>query len=119
MRSNRGDATRADRAERYCAESRIDTRNRLCRPFDRSCAGWSGDAEHVIRSPSVALLSVVIATSVTAPIAAQTATAAGGTPTSVAPSTALNGAEGRPIIVASKPFGESYLLCEMFAQLLE
>jgi osmoprotectant transport system permease protein len=25
----------------------------------------------------------------------------------------------RPIIVASKPFGESYLLCEMFAQLLE
>jgi osmoprotectant transport system permease protein len=27
--------------------------------------------------------------------------------------------EYRPIIVASKPFGESYLLCEMFAQLLE
>jgi len=26
---------------------------------------------------------------------------------------------GRPIIVASKPFGESYLLAEMFAQLLE
>jgi osmoprotectant transport system permease protein len=26
---------------------------------------------------------------------------------------------GVPIIVASKPFGESYLLCEMFAQLLE
>ncbi|MGI8509941.1 MAG: glycine betaine ABC transporter substrate-binding protein [Gemmatimonadaceae bacterium] len=25
----------------------------------------------------------------------------------------------RPVIVASKPFGESYLLCEMFAQLLE
>lgn len=25
----------------------------------------------------------------------------------------------RPIVVASKPFGESYLLCEMFAQLLE
>ena len=25
----------------------------------------------------------------------------------------------RPIIVASKPFGESYILCEMFAQLLE
>jgi osmoprotectant transport system permease protein len=25
----------------------------------------------------------------------------------------------RPLIVASKPFGESYLLCEMFAQLLE
>jgi len=27
--------------------------------------------------------------------------------------------EHRPVIVASKPFGESYLLCEMFAQLLE
>jgi osmoprotectant transport system permease protein len=26
---------------------------------------------------------------------------------------------GRPIIVASKPFGESYVLCEMFAQVLE
>ena len=26
---------------------------------------------------------------------------------------------GRRIVVASKPFGESYLLCEMFAQLLE
>ena len=27
--------------------------------------------------------------------------------------------ESRPIVVASKPFGESYILCEMFAQLLE
>ncbi|HZE07152.1 MAG TPA: glycine betaine ABC transporter substrate-binding protein [Gemmatimonadaceae bacterium] len=27
--------------------------------------------------------------------------------------------ESRPIVVASKPFGESYLLCEMFAQILE
>jgi osmoprotectant transport system permease protein len=27
--------------------------------------------------------------------------------------------QNRPVIVASKPFGESYLLCEMFAQLLE
>ena len=27
--------------------------------------------------------------------------------------------ESRAVIVASKPFGESYLLCEMFAQLLE
>ena len=25
----------------------------------------------------------------------------------------------RPIVIASKPFGESYILCEMFAQLLE
>ena len=25
----------------------------------------------------------------------------------------------RPVVVASKPFGESYLLCEMFAQLIE
>jgi len=28
-------------------------------------------------------------------------------------------AAGRPVVVASKPFGESYLLAEMFAQLLE
>jgi osmoprotectant transport system permease protein len=28
-------------------------------------------------------------------------------------------AQARPIVVASKPFGESYLLAEMFAQLLE
>ena len=27
--------------------------------------------------------------------------------------------ERRSVVVASKPFGESYLLCEMFAQLLE
>ena len=27
--------------------------------------------------------------------------------------------ENRPVVVASKPFGESYLLCEIFAQLLE
>ncbi len=27
--------------------------------------------------------------------------------------------DGRPVVVASKPFGESYLLCELFAQLLE
>jgi osmoprotectant transport system permease protein len=31
----------------------------------------------------------------------------------------LTPAENRSVIVASKPFGESYLLCEMFAQLLE
>jgi osmoprotectant transport system permease protein len=29
------------------------------------------------------------------------------------------GAPARPIVIASKPFGESYLLAEMFAQLLE
>ena len=28
-------------------------------------------------------------------------------------------ASPRPVVVASKPFGESYLLAEMFAQLLE
>jgi osmoprotectant transport system permease protein len=28
-------------------------------------------------------------------------------------------APARPVIIGSKPFGESYLLCEMFAQLLE
>ena len=33
--------------------------------------------------------------------------------------TATRGATGRPVVVASKPFGESYLLSEMFAQLLE
>jgi osmoprotectant transport system permease protein len=35
------------------------------------------------------------------------------------PSPQLRVTEQRPIIVASKPFGESYVLCEMFAQLLE
>ncbi|MEP6999984.1 MAG: glycine betaine ABC transporter substrate-binding protein, partial [bacterium] len=30
-----------------------------------------------------------------------------------------HGATAKPVIVASKPFGESYLLCELFAQLLE
>jgi osmoprotectant transport system permease protein len=29
------------------------------------------------------------------------------------------GADPRPVVVASKPFGESYILAEMFAQLLE
>jgi osmoprotectant transport system permease protein len=33
--------------------------------------------------------------------------------------TAAAAADGRPIVVASKPFGESFLLAEMFAQLLE
>ncbi|HMG96537.1 MAG TPA: glycine betaine ABC transporter substrate-binding protein, partial [Gemmatimonadaceae bacterium] len=27
--------------------------------------------------------------------------------------------QNRPVVVASKPFGESYLLAEMFSQLLE
>ena len=27
--------------------------------------------------------------------------------------------QARPLVIASKPFGESYLLAEMFAQLLE
>jgi len=33
--------------------------------------------------------------------------------------TALHAQSGRPVVVASKPFGESYLLAEMFAQTLE
>jgi osmoprotectant transport system permease protein len=33
--------------------------------------------------------------------------------------TAANAQASRPVVVASKPFGESYLLAEMFAQLLE
>ena len=37
----------------------------------------------------------------------------------IAASTAQRSAPTRPVIVASKPFGESYLLAEMFAQLLE
>jgi osmoprotectant transport system permease protein len=32
---------------------------------------------------------------------------------------ALQASDPRPVVVASKPFGESYLLAEMFAQLLE
>jgi osmoprotectant transport system permease protein len=35
------------------------------------------------------------------------------------PPTELQHSQTRPVIVASKPFGESYLLAEMFAQLLE
>ena len=31
----------------------------------------------------------------------------------------VQAAPPRPVVVASKPFGESYLLAEMFAQLLE
>jgi osmoprotectant transport system permease protein len=37
----------------------------------------------------------------------------------LASQTPANGTPARPVIVASKPFGESYLLAEMFAQLLE
>ena len=37
---------------------------------------------------------------------------------SIAPA-ALAAQAPRPVVVASKPFGESYLLCELFAQLLE
>jgi len=36
-----------------------------------------------------------------------------------APTVAAAQAQGAPIVVASKPFGESYLLAEMFSQLLE
>ena len=39
--------------------------------------------------------------------------------TSIAANAAAQEVNNRPIVVASKPFGESYLLCEMFAQLLE
>lgn len=35
------------------------------------------------------------------------------------PSNESSTSQDRPVIVASKPFGESYLLCELFAQLLE
>ncbi|MGN6393523.1 MAG: glycine betaine ABC transporter substrate-binding protein [Gemmatimonadales bacterium] len=38
---------------------------------------------------------------------------------SLPPAAAQNRPTDRPVIVASKPFGESYLLAEMFAQLLE
>ncbi|HEV7391730.1 MAG TPA: glycine betaine ABC transporter substrate-binding protein, partial [Burkholderiales bacterium] len=37
----------------------------------------------------------------------------------VAQTSAQNPNKGEKVVVASKPFGESYLLCEMFAQLLE
>ena len=33
--------------------------------------------------------------------------------------TTLSAQTAAPVVVASKPFGESYLLCELFAQLLE
>ncbi|HEX3274892.1 MAG TPA: glycine betaine ABC transporter substrate-binding protein [Gemmatimonadales bacterium] len=41
---------------------------------------------------------------------------AGGAPT---PAGGQDGPGGPPVVVASKPFGESFLLAEMFAQLLE
>jgi osmoprotectant transport system permease protein len=44
-----------------------------------------------------------------------TALPLGGQGTSAPPA----GARGEAVVVASKPFGESYLLCELFAQLLE
>jgi osmoprotectant transport system permease protein len=37
----------------------------------------------------------------------------------LAAQTSAPAARARPVIVASKPFGESFLLCELFAQLLE
>jgi osmoprotectant transport system substrate-binding protein/osmoprotectant transport system permease protein len=40
-------------------------------------------------------------------------------PRQAPPPAASNSSNIRPIVVASKPFGESYLLCEMFAQVLE
>ncbi|HXF23525.1 MAG TPA: glycine betaine ABC transporter substrate-binding protein [Gemmatimonadaceae bacterium] len=45
----------------------------------------------------------------------------GQTPGAIAPAPRANPGEQDqpPVVVASKPFGESYLLCEMFAQLLE
>ena len=35
------------------------------------------------------------------------------------PSVDAQAADARPVVVASKPFAESYLLAEMFAQVLE
>jgi osmoprotectant transport system permease protein len=40
-------------------------------------------------------------------------------PVATPPSVSAQTAARRPVVVASKPFGESYLLAEMFAQLLE
>ncbi len=55
-------------------------------------------------------------------LAALGATAGAQSPAQLpAPPAARPPAQGatRPVVVASKPFGESYLLCELFAQLLE
>ena len=57
------------------------------------------------RVGALPLAAALLAALVAALPAAGRAQATGGTP--------------RPVIVASKPFGESYLLAEMFAQLLE
>ena len=59
----------------------------------RGCGGWKRPADELRMNLTLAL--------------ALAFTVAQGVPRS------------RPIIVASKPFGESYILCEMFAQLLE
>ena len=57
-----------------------------------------------------ALLVAVLGTLATLPTLPAQPAPRGPAPTAAA---------ARPVIVASKPFGESYLLCEMFAQLLE
>lgn len=63
-----------------------------------------------------AVLACMLAVSMPAPVLSQSV------PAKNVSSSARAGdghAERTPIVVASKPFGESYLLCEMFAQLLE
>jgi osmoprotectant transport system substrate-binding protein/osmoprotectant transport system permease protein len=64
----------------------------------------------------VAMLLVVLVT-----LAAATPTAAQGPQLSNQPTGAIGSAPQmrKPIVVASKPFGESFILAEMFAQILE
>lgn len=69
--------------------------------------GWSGVLPRWLAG--LAVLAAVPAPAASAPTA----------PAQEPAALAETDARGRPVIVASKPFGESYLLAEMFAQLLE
>ncbi|HEY8311460.1 MAG TPA: glycine betaine ABC transporter substrate-binding protein, partial [Gemmatimonadaceae bacterium] len=64
------------------------------------------------------LVVTVVATSVSVGMVRAQDSATGATQQSPVRRDILRG-QVAPLVVASKPFGESYLLCEMFAQLLE
>ncbi|MBV9109247.1 MAG: ABC transporter permease subunit, partial [Gemmatimonadetes bacterium] len=63
----------------------------------------------------VAAISIALLTLLPARLPAQRA----GSPSQARQAASPSPASSRPIVVASKPFGESYLLAEMFAQVLE
>src|SRR6185503_11488664 len=110
-RPHRGAARRAHRADRGAGHAGARARHRI-RPAaaradargDRvalvvSTHRWLTGARHLLRPASQRALTML-------PLVASLAWAQ--RPTAPAPA-------ARPVVVASKPFGESYLLAEMFA----